>query len=114
MKTFQAVIAGGLMGVLATVGGMRLAHADCDYGQSSGAGSYLEARIDADACDTNYGEVVRVRDGWEAYCVPDDVAEGCIEVSSLLDCSLMSAAACDEAMGSMFEACLTLQAAGGR
>lgn len=105
--------------------GVGVAKADCDYGDvthgysptesQDQAGydlalSYAEARADANVCDTNYGEVIRVRGGFEAYCVPDDVAEGCIDVSSLLDCSLMSASACDEVMGSMFEACLTLQA----
>lgn len=110
MTNLRTLFLGAAAGIVATVAGAQLAHADCDYGQASGAGSYAEARVDADACDTNYGEVVRVRGGFEAYCVPDDVAEGCIGVSSLLDCSLMSAAACDKAMGSMFEACLSLQA----
>lgn len=70
--------------------------------------SYAEAAADAAACDTNYGEVVRTAHGYEAYCVPDESAEACIEVSSLLDCSALSADACDDAMGSMFAACVVL------
>jgi len=137
MTNIKTLFVGAVAGIVATVAGAQLAHADCDYpahpatereaiqgypdcdapvgySRASQAGSWPDARADADTCDTNYAEVVRSYDGWEAYCVPDDVAEGCIDVSSLLDCSLMSAGACDDAMGRMFEACLTLQAAGGR
>lgn len=125
MTNIKSLLVGAVAGVLSVLVGVGVAKADCDYGDVTHgysptesqdqagydlAFSYAEARADADMCDTNYGEVVRVRGGFEAYCVPDDVAEGCIDVSSLLDCSLMSASACDEAMGSMFEACLALQA----
>ncbi len=109
MLNIKTLVAGA--GILAVLAGASSAHASYDREDEVRAEqSYIEARVDADACDTNYGEVVRVRGGFEAYCVPDDVAEGCIDVSSLLDCSLMSAEACDETMGSMFDACLTLQA----
>lgn len=113
MMNIKSLLVGAVAGVLSVLVGVGVAKADCDYGQAFGAGSYSQARADADACDTNYGEVVRVRGGFEAYCVPDDVAEGCIDVSSLLDCSLMSAASCDEQMGQMFEVCLALQKAAG-
>lgn len=110
MINTKSLLVGAVAGVLSVLVGVGVAKANCDYERDAEVQSYMAARADADMCDTNYGEVVRVRGGFEAYCVPDDVAEGCIEVSSLLDCSLMSAASCDEAMGSMFEACLALQA----
>lgn len=109
MTNLRTLFLGAAVMLAGLLAGEGLAHADCDY-EDQGRQSYAQARLDADACDTNYGEVVRVRGGFEAYCVPDDVAEGCIDVSSLLDCSLMSASRCDEVMGSMFEACLALQA----
>lgn len=65
-------------------------------------------------CETNYGEVM-ADNGEEAivWCVPDAVAEGCLDVSSELDCSERSALECDDAMGQMFWACIQLQYAGG-
>jgi hypothetical protein len=112
MTNLRTLFLGAALALAGVLAGEGIAHADCDY--QAGPMGYSQARVEADACETNYGEVVRVSGGFVAYCVPDDVAEGCIDVSSLLDCSLMSAESCDEAMGRMFGACLALQAAGGK
>jgi hypothetical protein len=113
MTNIKTLFIGAALALAGVCLGEGIAHANCDRDESEGQ-SYYQARLDADECDTNYSEVVRVRDGFEAYCVPNDVAEDCIDVSSLLDCSLMSAERCDEQMGQMFQACMALQFAGGR
>jgi hypothetical protein len=97
MTNTKALLVGGLLGILATLGGLRAAKADCSQDSPRG-------------CVSNYAETVLVGPSGERveWCVPDATAEGCIEVSSLLDCSAMSDESCDVTMGVMFEACVQL------
>lgn len=101
MNNAKALLVGCVLGVLATLSGVGLAKADCSQDDSRG-------------CVSNYAEkvVVGATGQQVEWCVPDAVAEACIEVSSLLDCSAMSDEACDVTMGVMFEACVQLSYSG--
>ena len=68
----KAVLVGGLLGILATLGGVKLAHADCDYPEGD---TYSEAMADVlEGAGRGYNcEVIELQDGsFEAQC--DEVA----------------------------------------
>ena len=70
MQNIKALVAGGLLGILATLGGVKLAHADCDAGDT-----YSEAMADVlEGAGRGYNcEVIELQDGsFEAQC--DEVA----------------------------------------
>ena len=71
MQNIKALVVGGLLGILATLGGVKLAHADC----SQDSRSYQEAMADVlEGAGRGYNcEVIELRDGsFEAQC--DEVA----------------------------------------
>ena len=101
MSNTKSLLVGCVAGVLSVLLGLGIAKADCSQDSPR-------------ECVSNYAETVLVGPSGErvGWCVPDSVAEGCIEVSSLLDCSDMSDEACDVTMGVMFEACVQLAYSG--
>ncbi len=136
MTNTKAILVGGFLGILSTLLGVSVAKADCSQDsrptaselaaecegtECDGLGpvvadilaqdrrdAYMVALSDSFRCETNYGEVIKTADGYEAWCVPDVDSEACLEVSSRLDCSTMSEEACDDTMGRMYDACLAL------
>lgn len=69
--------------------------------------THQEAFEDSEQCEVD-GGIFRGPSGWDFYCSTPDQLEACESVSELLDCSDMSAEACDVAMGRVYEACLII------
>ncbi len=69
-----------------------------------------QAKYQSLQCATNYGEVIEYNGGYFAYCVPNDVAESCIDESDKADCAGLGDIDCDNARTKAFEACVRVNA----
>lgn len=102
MSNIKAALVGGLLGILSTLGGVKLAHADCDYGMAK-----AQALDESEACEVD-GGVFQGPEGWTSYCSSRQQLLACEFASELVDCSERSDESCDVAMGEVYEACLVL------
>ena len=105
MQNIKAVLVGGVLGILATLGGVKLAHADC----SQDSVSYQEAMADVlEGAGRGYNcEVIELRDGsFEAQCDEVDFAE------ESMACSMWAGGFEDELgetdIEGMYEACMVI------
>ena len=95
MQNIKAALVGGLLGVLSTLGGARLAHADCDYPDRPA--TQLEAEEGMPMCElVNH----------EAYELAFSLAEANCDYASQgwIEDELVS----EEDAGRMYDACMRL------
>jgi hypothetical protein len=85
------------LALVAFIGGERLASAE----------TYQAAIEDADQCEVD-GGVFLGPQGWDHYCADSRQLAACEEVSTWLDCSALTADACDAAMGRIYTSCLVI------
>lgn len=119
MMNIKAFVAGSLLGML---GGVKLAHAECDQDFTRAArpsfpgvdhavdvwGSREQALAASRLCDVDGGFYQAPSDEWVSYCNTARELDVCEDLSNQVECGAMSAEACDMAMGDVYEGCLAL------